>query len=408
MARDQQIDGQRSSARLTQTSAGATLEFSAEEVAAVRNADGRGPAGIPARCYYDEEIYRFEVEHILKKNWLCVGRWDWVEKPGDYFTTQIFGEPLVIVRDQAGSIHALINVCQHRWSKVAQGRGNVRLFMCPYHRWTYNLNGTLRGISAPTPPYLAKETCRMPPLRVEIWQGFIFINFDADAEELAPRLAPLSERLDRYGISEFRHVGTYEYDAPWNWKLSFENGYEGYHDVGLHHDSLEHILPGAATFAEDFGELFGTYRGPAVSDHIPELFLFPPSPRMTEDDKKKFAVEHTLFAGIYPSLVMFANWEQLGFIVTEHQSATHNQACTSISNAPFCFEHSDFEQLSTRTIEIMKQIQDEDSAGCANLQRGITSRYNKRSIIHPLERQLSHFHNWLMDRYLNGARTPAG
>ena len=78
-------------------------KFTALEVQAVREGIDELKGMLPARCYYDEAIYKFEVERVLKTNWLCVGRWDWAEKPGDYFTTRMFDEPIVIVRDAMAS-----------------------------------------------------------------------------------------------------------------------------------------------------------------------------------------------------------------------------------------------------------------------------------------------------------------
>ena len=132
--------------------------------------------------------------------------------------------------------------------------------------------------------------------------------------------------------------------------------------VAIDHDAINHIVPGADTFAEDFGECFGTYRTPAVTEQLSQLLLFPGSPRMTEEDAKKLSVEHTLFVGVYPSLVMYVNWEQTAFLITEHQSATHNRASTSISNAPYCFEHPEFESRRQLSIELLTMIQHEASS----------------------------------------------
>ena len=125
---------------------------------------------------------------------MCVERWDQVKNPGDYFTARMWGESIVIVRDKKNQLHALVNVCQHRWSQVVEdGAGNAKAFICPYHRWTYNLDGTLRGISVQNMPEVDRKKCRLPSLRIEDWQGFIMINFDPEAEPLAPQLEAIND-----------------------------------------------------------------------------------------------------------------------------------------------------------------------------------------------------------------------
>ncbi len=92
--------------------------FTDQEIKGIRAGLNGVKSTNPARFYYDEDIYKIEVEHVLKKQWLCIGRWDQVEKPGDYFTIRMWGESIVVVRDRKGILHALVNVCQHRWSQV--------------------------------------------------------------------------------------------------------------------------------------------------------------------------------------------------------------------------------------------------------------------------------------------------
>jgi phenylpropionate dioxygenase-like ring-hydroxylating dioxygenase large terminal subunit len=91
---------------------------------------------LPPACYTDEEFYRFEKDALFYREWLCVGREEWAEKPGDYFTCTHANEPLVISRDRRGELRAMSSVCQHRAMLVAEGRGNTRAFVCPYHHWT--------------------------------------------------------------------------------------------------------------------------------------------------------------------------------------------------------------------------------------------------------------------------------
>ena len=180
---------------------------------------------LPPACYVDQEFYEFEKEALFFKEWLCVGRESWVKEPGDYFTAKHVGEPLVITRTKHGQVVAMSAVCQHRGMLVAEGSGNVRSLVCPYHHWVYALSGELVGTPA------MEQTCNfdranhgLPRLKVEIWQGFIFVNFSADAPPLGPRLSALDEVVANYGLASLD--GPPPTDAiryNWNWKVMFEN-----------------------------------------------------------------------------------------------------------------------------------------------------------------------------------------
>ena len=373
--------------------------FSSEEIRGIREGLDGVKRAIPARFYHDEAIYQYEVEHLLKKNWLCVGRWDQVEKPGDYFTTRMWDESIVVVRDKEKQLHALINVCQHRWSQVVEdGSGNTSMFMCPYHRWTYNLDGRLRGMSVQDIPGVDKKKCGLPKLRVEEWHGFIFINFDLEAKPLAPQLEVVDHYLAKYQVGTYRKKVAVEYQTSWNWKFSFETSYEGYHHIGLHHDRIYHIVPSANTTPGDFGEACGSYIMWPVDDAPTEFSEpFGNAPGADEDDLK--GKDH--FIALYPNLVVFLTDYQCTYIIVEHQSVDSNHAATCQSFAPWVLEKPGSEEVIAEILEDTKGVQREDSFGCSMLQKGITSKTNTGSMIHPLEEQLNHYHNWYMDQLLN-------
>jgi len=372
-------------------------QFSERELRAVREGIDGVKGMIPARCYYDEDIYAFEVEHILKKNWLCVGRWDWAEKPGDYFTRRMFGEPIVVIRDHQNRLRALINVCRHRWSQIMpDGAGNTNLLVCPYHSWTYNLDGSLRGMAVQDMPEVDKSSCALPSLRLEEWQGMVFINFDPDAEPLGPQLAGASELIARYGVGDYRTAGRADYDTTWNYKFSFETGYEAYHHEGIHKSWLGGTAAYHKPFA--FGKIWGAYVGiyPPGGDIYP--FGPPPWKSKAEIDEGR---DIHIFIGIYPNLITFISSHQISMITTEFMSATANRATTSIAIAPWALERPGADAAIAEHVKNMLDTQDEDTRGCTMLQLGIASSYNTRSVIHPIESQLSHYYNWLMDNYIS-------
>src|SRR5512134_3261419 len=125
---------------------------------------------LPPRCYVDPAVYAREVERIFRREWICVGREDEIAAPGDHFAFTLFGDPLVAVRGDDGAIRVLSRVCRHRWMPVVEGRGNRRSFQCPYHLWTYALDGRLLGApEMQRAEGFERASCRLPALRVETW-----------------------------------------------------------------------------------------------------------------------------------------------------------------------------------------------------------------------------------------------
>jgi len=378
--------------------------FTEEEVTGIRDGIDGVKRPLSARCYHDEEIYQFEIDHILKKNWLCVGRWDQVENPGDYFTLKMFDESVVVVRDKKNELHALVNVCQHRWSQVVEdGPGNANLFMCPYHRWTYNLDGTLRGVSVQPIPELDKKKCSMPKLAIEMWQGFIFVNFDNEAEPLTPQLDAVNHLLEKHSVSEYREELSIDYQSTWNWKLSFETGYEAYHHAGTHNERFNHIEPAAGTEPLHFGEVCGSYMVPYADDiPVEETRPFGLPPGWKEDDPK----EIDTFVAVYPALIMYINSYQVTYIILrEWDEIDSNAGSTRQAFAPWTYDKPDYEQGHAAFKEFSVEVQKEDSHACAMLQKGIRSKTNKRGVIHPLEPQLNHYHNWYLDQVEKASNT---
>ena len=157
---------------------------------------------LPPECYTDAGFYEFEKEALFNHEWLCTGRESWVSEPGDYYTTLIADEPIIVARTLKGELKAMSAVCQHRAMLVAEGHGNRRGFLCPYHHWSYSLDGGLTNAPA------MEKTCDfdkskfgLASFRVEVWNGFVFVNIDADAPPLSPRLEAVADALANYDLA---------------------------------------------------------------------------------------------------------------------------------------------------------------------------------------------------------------
>src|SRR5258708_22607188 len=215
--------------------------LSDEFMAGLDSSDGEITTAItlPPACYTDNEFYLFEQEALFNHEWLCVGRESQVKNPGDYFTTRIIGEPILVTRNRAGEIKAMSAVCQHRAMLVAEGAGNARGFVCPYHHWVYSLDGAL--VNAPAMERTCdfkKGSVRLPALALEVWQGFIFVNFDPAAAPLAPRLAKVAAAIANFDLAAAETLEPMTGQVPWNLKVMLGNNNDGHHANKLHPDPL--------------------------------------------------------------------------------------------------------------------------------------------------------------------------
>ena len=141
------------------------------------------PLSLTGDHYTSEALFQRECETYLRGAWHCLGREDEVPAPGDYFTTRLLNESIIVVRGDDGEIRALANVCRHRGMPLASGRGSARRFVCRYHAWSYGRDGALA--SAPRMPKERVAGCRLHGFRTEIWRGFVYVNLSGDAAPLA-------------------------------------------------------------------------------------------------------------------------------------------------------------------------------------------------------------------------------
>ncbi len=191
----------------------------------------------PGWLYSSEEWFEYEKAAVYDRSWLCVGRADFLKKPGDYYTVTINDEPLIVVMGDDGEIRVMSAVCQHRGSVLVEDQGCVEtgLFRCPLHFWSYDLQGRLRHAPEMNRTHFERSEICLPQLKVELWQGFVFVHFDHDAPPLAPTLTTLEAEMKNYDVENMVSLPPMDVpDYPWNWKVMLENFMEPYHNAYLH------------------------------------------------------------------------------------------------------------------------------------------------------------------------------
>jgi len=360
---------------------------------------------LPPACYVDPDFYAFEKEELFFREWLCVGRESWVKDTGDYFTATHVGEPLVITRTRQGEVAAMSAVCQHRAMLVAEGHGNSRGLVCPYHHWTYALSGELVGA-----PEMGR-TCNfdrakfgLPRLKVEIWQGFIFVNFDPDAAPLAPRLAALDPVVANFDLAALDRprpeAGT---RFPWNWKVMFENNNDGYHANRLHRGPLHDTVP---SYLAEFPDLpagaAGYYRTngsthPDASFNATQKALLPVFPGLTDAERNRVA-----FVNVPPTLSLVMNTDMVLYLIMQAEDADHHTLVIGSLVAPGAQESPLFDRLMKINQDGVKEIVEQDLHVDEMVQIGLKSKFAPRGRYSWQEGAQRQLNSWLVERYQQG------
>src|SRR6202789_2482186 len=199
---------------------------------------------IPAAWYVDERIASLENHQVFGSNWIAVGRTDQVATAGQFFTFDLAGEPLVIVRGTDNKLRAFFNVCRHHAAAVATAPcGVAQLLRCPYHGWTYGLDGSLKG----TPEFAGvcnfeRADNGLVPVSVAVWESFIFVNLNPHAPALESYLGNLPERFAPLSISTLGFFARKSYTLDCNWKVYVDNYLDGGYHVPHMHKGLNSVL----------------------------------------------------------------------------------------------------------------------------------------------------------------------
>ena len=185
---------------------------------------------MPKSVYTSEYFLAKEIKNIFGREWFCVGRADGLPNPGDYLALDLAGQPIMVVRDHKGTLRAQANVCRHRMSVLLEGRGNRRTIVCPYHGWTYGLDGRLRGAPAMTHNKgFDRSQYRLPQIRCEEWLGWILISLNSEIESAAQRLADVEAMIEDYDMASYKQAFFEIWEWNTNWKVLAENFMESYH-----------------------------------------------------------------------------------------------------------------------------------------------------------------------------------
>jgi choline monooxygenase len=242
------------------------------------------PRTLPWDWYTDPAVLRLEQRRLFRRLWQYAGRAALVAEPGAFFTCRAGDVPVVVVRGRDDELRGFVNVCRHRGSIVCEGEGRRETLQCPYHAWTYGLDGSLRAAPrSDREPGFDRGSLGLLPVSVETWGPFVFVNPDPDAAPLAETLDDLPERLASVVDVDalvFHHRSGSGYEA--NWKLCVENFLECYHCQVAHPGFSAVVDTSVDAYGLEEGRRFSTQTGPlragAPEGEVPRgqfHFLFP-------------------------------------------------------------------------------------------------------------------------------------
>ncbi len=344
---------------------------------------------LASRFYTDPAILELEKQRVFNRTWQMVGARDKVANPGDFFTCDVAGEPVVVVRGADAVLRAFINVCRHRGGAVAEGAGCAKNFRCHYHGWTYTLDGQLIG----TPDvggmeFFDRSSMPLPAIRVDTWEQFVFVNLDAQAPPLGDFLEDIPQRVAQWHPAEMKFAVRKDYVIACNWKVYVDNYLEGYH-IPIAHPGLMKEIDYAQYRTEChryYSRQFAPLR-PAAAVAGAEDRMYVPK-EGSPDDAYYVWLFPNLMLNIYPDNLQTNVILPLG----------HDRTLTIFEWFARSPESPEMQARLERAVKFADEVQAEDVHLCETVQRGLRSRFYDRGRYAPKrENGVHHFHTLLQE-----------
>lgn len=354
---------------------------------------------LESKFYTDPAILDLEKSRIFLRTWQMVGTLSTpcgevngsprtIADPETFFTTDVVGEPVVIVRDKQGALRAFSNVCRHRAGPIAQGSGCKNVFRCGYHGWTYTLDGRLIG----TPDvdgveFFDRSTMGMVPLRCETWEQFIFVNFDPNAEPLSAYLGKIPEQSRGFQFAGLELAERRDYVIECNWKVYVDNYLEGYH-IPIAHPGLMREIDYAQYRTDTFlyySQQFAPIRALKPNDTAARTYA-----------PGAGALKEALYFWIFPNLMLNIYPDNISTNLIVPLS--HNKTLTIFEWFFHDAKSDAARERIQRAIAFSDEVQQEDIGLCRAVQRGLqSSTYDRGRYSPKRENGVHHFHLLLAD-----------
>jgi choline monooxygenase len=316
---------------------------------------------IPAPWYVDSRIMELERRGVFARSWQMVGRADQVREPGQYITRELAGEPLVVVRGEDQTLRGFFNVCRHHAAAVmTEPEGRARSLRCPYHGWTYTLEGELKG----TPDFAGvcnfdRKAFGLVPVETSVWEKWVFVKLDRGGPTLEQFLgSDLIAQVRPLGFEDLHWMERRHYTFDCNWKVFVDNYLDGGYHIPYLHKGLDSVLD-YSKYAIENGERFCLQWSPMVTEGVEA---------QTGEVRKG---DRALYYWIYPNFMI--NWYE-GVMDTNIVRPLGVDRTEVIFDFYFPDVSEEARERNAASIDVGQRIQDEDVAICKSVQRGLASR----------------------------------
>lgn len=370
---------------------------------------GRLMRALPLWCYTSERFFEAEKERIFLRSWNLLERAEIVPEVGDFRTMSYLGVPLLVVRGKDMKVRVFANTCRHRGALVAEGAGNCRAFRCPYHFWTYGLDGRLIGAGGYNDPEgkplidaTNKDEFGLAEVESGVWGGFVFIRFKSGPETLEQHLGAFVETLASHRLEDMACARKVVYDMDANWKCFVENYIDGYHIPYVHRDSLARWNTSVYVGVEPRGQeriVFAEHDGSQLLLPFPGYDGFPPMPQIDKDKARG-----TWFTTLRPGMLMTLGNDGALLFQSEPVSAKKSKLTVSSLFPKSYFARDDFERLTQNYYRRNEMVVAEDKDITLRQYAGIQSPYARIARLCADEANLSQFANWIVDRVVTPER----
>jgi choline monooxygenase len=368
---------------------------------------------LPLWCYTSERFFQAEMQRMFLPGWNLLERLDLVPQPGDFHALTFMNIKLLVARGNDDKVRVFANTCRHRGATVTEGKGNCKAFRCPYHSWTYSLEGDLLG----TPKYDGaageplidasnKDQYGLVEIPSDSWGGFIFVKFRDGPETLADHLGDFREHLASHRLEDMVCAKRMVYEMDANWKCFVENYSDGYHISTVHRDSLARWKATYASLPEAKGNYtvaFAMHKGSQLLLPFPGYDGFPPMPQIVDNRK-----EGTFFTAVHPAMMMTLCNDGALVFRCEPISATKSRLMISSLFPKSTVARNDFEEIAKNYYRRNDIVVGEDVAIALRQQAGIQSPYCRIAPLCHSEMSLNQIANWILDRVIGPQSVGSG
>ncbi|MDJ0824973.1 MAG: Rieske 2Fe-2S domain-containing protein [Rhodobacter sp.] len=348
---------------------------------------------MPKSVYTSPDFLQAELDGIFAKEWFCAGRSDGLASPGDYLTLDLAGRPIAVIRGRDGKLRAMSNVCLHRMSTLLEGTGTTTSIVCPYHAWTYDLDGRLRGAPAMAQNMAFDRAAYcLPQIRCEEWLGWVMVSLNPDATPVAEHYAQVSEMIGDFAMEGYVQLFQETHIWDTNWKVLAENFMESYHLPVCHAATVGGLSkledmdcpPGLPSFNYHY----------ILKDEGFKLALAHPANIRLKGDWRRT----TILLALYPSLLITLTPGYFWYLSLHPEGAAQVRILYGGGLSPDFMDDPEARGLFGEIKELLDRVQDEDKGCTEKVYRGLCSDLAQPGHLSHLERPNYDFARYLAEK----------